>query len=369
MKKILFITPFIPDDHGGGGTVYTRQLLEELAKTCRIDLIYFRYADSAHYVVPNDNVQVVDEVTISRWDKVLSLLSMPWIFPLFTARFKWKLCRRYQHIIDQGEYDYVYFDFSQTFSYAAVLRHPHKILMAHDVIEQKYSRIQTYNHAWAKFSERMVLRHGEAVFTFSPKDCDLLTALYGVASQPTSFFLSRDVVAAEPGDVGNYVVMFGSWNREENYEPLAWVMDNVIERLPEGMMLKVVGGGKMPTGLQQRLESSERVEYLGFVDNPYPIIANAVAELAPLQKGAGVKVKCVEALGCGTPIVGTEVAFEGISERFADFMVLARTPDEIVSAIGQKHSKEKRLAFKARFCKEYRDTRIIKYITGGNVQS
>lgn len=362
MNKILFITPFIPDDHGGGGTAYTRQLLVELAKTCRIDLIYFRYADSAHYVVPNENIRVVDEVTISRLDKVWSLISLPWLFPLFSARFKWGLCRKYQRIIDEGNYDYVYFDFSQTFSYAAFLRHPHKILMAHDVMEQKYSRIQKYNHCWAKWSERLLLRHGEAVFTFSPKDCELLRKLYGVDSQSTTFFLSPDVVAAKPDNIGNYVVMFGSWNREENYETLEWVIDNVLDRLPDGMMLKVVGGGRMPMELQKRVEESKRIDYVGFADNPYPIIANAVAELAPLQKGAGVKVKCVEALACGTPVIGTEVAFEGISQRFGEFMILAHTADEVVDAISKPHSKEDRLAFKAGYCKEYKNTTIIRYL-------
>lgn len=45
MKKILFITPFVPDDHGGG-TSYTKCLLSELTKFSIIDLVYFRYENS-----------------------------------------------------------------------------------------------------------------------------------------------------------------------------------------------------------------------------------------------------------------------------------------------------------------------------------
>lgn len=361
--KVLFITPFIPDDHGGGGTAYTKQLLLELGKVCRIDLIYFRYAHSAHYIPANENVKVVREITISTFDKILSLISLPWVFPLFSARFKWKHCRDFQQIIDAGNYDYVYFDFSQTFSYAAHLRHPHKILMSHDVIAQKYSRIQRHNHFWAKFTEKRLLCHADALFTFSPKDCELFKQLYGTTSHPTTFFLKEEVVNATPQKESDYYVMFGSWNRVENYETLQWVMENIADKLPEGTHIKVLGGGKMPDEVRNQLESNPKMEYVGFMDDPYPTIANAIAELAPLRKGAGVKVKCIEALACGTPIIGTEVAFEGIDKAFCDFMTLVNTPEECIEAlISARKTLQKRQQFKARFMEEYDNKAIIRYI-------
>lgn len=42
MKKILFLTPYLPSNRAGGEN-FTRLLLEELSKTCQIDLIYFKY--------------------------------------------------------------------------------------------------------------------------------------------------------------------------------------------------------------------------------------------------------------------------------------------------------------------------------------
>ena len=51
---------------------------------------------------------------------------------------------------------------------------------------------------------------------------------------------------------------------------------------------------------------------LGFVDNPYKIMSESLGLIAPLFHGAGIKVKVIESLACGTPVIGTEVAFEGI---------------------------------------------------------
>ena len=52
--------------------------------------------------------------------------------------------------------------------------------------------------------------------------------------------------------------------------------------------------------------------YEGWLLDPYVRIANAKALIAPLFQGAGVKVKVIEALACGTPVIGTSVALEGI---------------------------------------------------------
>ena len=148
-KRILFITPFsLCSNHAG--VVYTRQLLAELSKDCCIDVIYFRYKEDKVFQ-PYNNVRVADDVVIDKKYKTLGILSLFWIFPLFSARFSWRLCRRIQRQIDRESYDFVYFDFSQSFAYSLFLKHQHKILMAHDVMAQKYSRMKTYLRPWAVF--------------------------------------------------------------------------------------------------------------------------------------------------------------------------------------------------------------------------
>ena len=61
MRKILFLTPYVPSSRAGGEN-FTRLLLEELSKKNKIDLLYYRYADDPSYVVPNENVKVIKEI-------------------------------------------------------------------------------------------------------------------------------------------------------------------------------------------------------------------------------------------------------------------------------------------------------------------
>lgn len=342
------------------GVVYTRQLLAKIAEQCLIDLIYFYYKGDAEYI-PCENVNVIRKIEINRHYKVYGALSLFWLFPQFTARFNWKVCRYIQSRVSKKDYDFVYFDFSQTFAYSLFIKHPHKILMAHDVMAQKYSRMRTYLRPWAVVSENKILKQGAAVFTFSEKDCNLIKEMYGIASLSTTFFLCQDVQAAVPDAVGDYFVFFGGWSREENHEALEWFVDNVNPQIPH-YKYKIIGGG-LPLRIKNKLP--ENFEYLGFVDNPYPIIANAKAEIAPLRKGAGVKVKCIDALGCGTPVIGTDVAFEGIPLVFDEFLFHAETVSDYVKIITEFGiSKESRIRFKHFFSEKYNNKAVLNYIIG-----
>ena len=361
MKKILYICPFSPCCNHAG-TVYTRQLLDELSKSCQVDLVYFCYENDKRYI-SKERIKVLKEVVVSPSFKIAGVLSRLMTFPLFSVRYNKEICKFLQKQITANNYDFVYFDFSQSFSYATFLKHPHKILMAHDVMAQKYSRMNTYMRPWAIHSERKLLNEG-AVFTFSDKDCNLIKKLYGIESQPTTFFLSKEVQEADPAD-GDFFVFFGGWDREENYEAIEWYIDNVNPLLPN-IKYKIIGKG-LPDFLCKRLEKLPNFEYLGFVDNPYPIIAKAKAEIAPLKKGAGVKVKCIDALGCGTPVIGTEVAFEGIPEEFKAFMFRAETASEYAETIMNLNmSLSERKEFKKDFIVRYNNKRILSYINGRN---
>ena len=206
MKSILLITPFSPDNQGVGAS-QTSQLLAELAKTWKVDLVYFRYPNDKPYQPVSPNIRVIRDEIITTKNKILGLLSNPFIFPLFTARHNKQVCQFLQAQVAKTHYDCVYFDFSQTFSYAKYINHPNKILMAHDVIAQKFSRMQTYLRPWASCAERQILKYGTVVFTFSEKDCELLKDLYGINAKSTTFFLHPNVIKAMPEKEENYFVV------------------------------------------------------------------------------------------------------------------------------------------------------------------
>ncbi len=365
MKKILFITVSAPGNSGGGGELYTAELLKELSSFCLVDLVYFRYSEGAVYSPCNENVRVILETIIDKRFKLIGFLSHPFIFPYFSARYSKKISSFLNAKTKVEGYDAVYFDHSQTFAYVKDITHHCKILMCHDVVAQNYIRRESKFTPWVKASEKKLLSKGSVIFTLSQKDCNLIMSFYGMESIPTTLFIPDVVRETYPTKIGDYYVMFGAWGRPENYSALQWMIDDILPNTQKSIRIKIIGGGIMPTELKEQVEKIPQFEYIGYVDNPYSIIANAKAEIAPLIYGAGVKVKCVEALACGTPIIGTDVAFEGIPsfKGSEDLMIKVSSAEEVITAMRTVNvEEEKRLLAKKVFCDEYNQKNIVEFI-------
>ena len=361
MKRILFLTPYTPSRRAGGEN-YTRQLLEHLSEKNKVDLIYFRYSDDPKYEIPNDNVNVLRIIENSKFLKLKNSIAYPLFHPIFTVRFCRSLLSYVKGIINK--YDILYLDHSQMFIYGKYFPSISKILFSHDVMVQRYQRDkQLYGRKWVEYSERTLMRMPNSkVFTFSTKDCAIIKAQYGIDSLWTNFFIDTTVLESQITKIENKIVFFGKWKRADNFDGLKWFFDNIYDKINQSISIDIIGNN-LPNDFQNRITSLPNVTYFGFVENPYDIISNSLATIAPLFTGAGVKVKVVESLACGTPVIGTSIAFEGISTEYDSFMFLANTSSEFIDKINRIDiSGTERIKFKEKFKETYLKSPILDYI-------
>lgn len=331
MKKshrILFITAF-PPNRITAGQNYSRQLIEDLTSNNEVDLFYWNYRN--HNVeLDTETIRLTKELHITPiWKNIF----LPILFPFFTKRFS--LCELKNINNLASNYDILYFDFSQVFLYSRFINHPNKIGMCHDIICQKYSRHIKYKLflPWIRMSEKFALSGLSKIFTFSTKDQDILKKCYNVESCVVPFYIDPKIKKIDLNSIAikNMYVMYGAWNRLENQESIQWVLDNYPEHLPQ---LNIIGGG-MPDHLCNMINTHKNIQYIGFIDNPYTIIAQSKGLIAPLFHGAGVKVKAIESLSLGTPIVGNDITFEGIQKFEYDkqCMLFIKTGSDLIDAV------------------------------------
>lgn len=363
MKHILFITPFAPSDIGAA-MKFTKKTIETLSQSYKIDLVYFKAEGEAFYDVPNKNVRILEVYNVSLKDRLFSVLQKPWLYPVFSVRYRRELKCKLDRYVKENRYDLIFLDHSQSFIYGKAFPDIPKILMSHDVIYQRVSRVSMKAvSAWCHSSEKKILNQPNShVFTFSTKDKDLLEKQYNLSSFVTCGNIDDSIYSIYPKQIDNTFVFFGQWVRKDNSEGLEWFLKKIYPQIPTGVKIAIIGRG-LSHKLHAYIDKLENVEYLGFVDNPYQLIANSKAVLSPLFSGAGVKFKVLESIACGTPVIGSEIAFEGIPKEYADFMINAHSVDEYLEKMSSVTCDIAcRTRMKNKFIKEYINPYLIKHI-------
>jgi glycosyltransferase involved in cell wall biosynthesis len=107
------------------------------------------------------------------------------------------------------------------------------------------------------------------------------------------------------------------------------VWPDVVRRSPRAQLLLV---GRDPAPSVQALASSS-VEVTGTVADVRPYLARARVAVAPLRAGGGTRLKILEALDAGRPVVATSVAVDGLEDLIGRGVVVADDPRSMSDAV------------------------------------
>lgn len=132
-------------------------------------------------------------------------------------------------------------------------------------------------------------------------------------------------------EVSNDVLFWGAMDRVENYEAAIWFIDNVMPKLESLKIRFIVAGNHPPKELKER--ESNKVIVTGFVESEIPLFEKALCNVAPLIKGAGIKVKVIEALSAGIPVLASDVAIEGIPAKDKEDYLRCNSANEFADSI------------------------------------
>jgi polysaccharide biosynthesis protein PslH len=131
------------------------------------------------------------------------------------------------------------------------------------------------------------------------------------------------------------VVFVGNFGYEPNEDAALYLCDAIVprlvERVPQARVLLV--GNAPSEKLRARAARSEHVVVTGRVPEVEPFVDAAHVVVAPLRVGGGIKVKVLEALSRGRPIVATSVAAQGLGSSCGDCILIADEPEEFAARI------------------------------------
>jgi glycosyltransferase involved in cell wall biosynthesis len=113
-----------------------------------------------------------------------------------------------------------------------------------------------------------------------------------------------------------------------NQEGLKWFLEEVLGRLAReipGIRLHLAG--RNAPGFVERLLRHDRVTYHGEVEDAGEFIRSGRIMVAPLLTGSGIRIKILEAMALGRPVVTTPIGIEGIPAEPGRQVLVARDPE------------------------------------------
>lgn len=210
-----------------------------------------------------------------------------------------------------------------------------------------YRRIALAKNRWQRYITNFQYRHlrkrelralheAEQIVVNNFKDADLLME-NGIEKKmiftSSVYFENYSTVkrdGAGSGKTSKDILFYGAMYRDENHISAMWFIKNVLPLLPEEFRFIVAGARP-----QKELISlqNDRIRVVGFVEDISDYFASCFCLAAPLMLGAGIKVKILEAMSAGVPVLTNNIGIEGIgAERGREYWH-CETAEEYAEAI------------------------------------
>lgn len=104
----------------------------------------------------------------------------------------------------------------------------------------------------------------------------------------------------------------------------------VVSRARGAVELRIVGDG-LPSHVKTWLARQPGIVLSGWVANLEEVYARADVVVIPLRAGGGTRIKLLEAMAHGVPVVSTSLGAEGIEVQSGTHAILADTPEEFAA--------------------------------------
>jgi glycosyltransferase involved in cell wall biosynthesis len=353
--KVFLLTQVLPYPPDSGPKVKTWNVLKYLAQHHEVTLVSFVRGDQSEHARHLERYcQAVYTVSMERgairdaWHIGRSfLIGQPFMMLRDDRKAMRDLIGR---LSAECHFDVVHADQLNMAQYAVRVPRACKVLDAHNALWLLYKRLAAtmrpglkkwlLEREWRllKRYEGRVVRSFDAVLAVTEEDKVALLEAASVERKITVIPIAVDTEEIRPvarRPEANHILHIGTMYWPPNIDGIWWFLHEVyplIRRQRPDVVFDVVGS-RPPRRLRALSGDGTGVNVTGYVVDPTPYLEQAGVFIVPLRAGGGMRVKILNALAQGLPVVSTTLGAEGIAVTDDEHLLLAEQAVDFAAAV------------------------------------
>jgi sugar transferase (PEP-CTERM/EpsH1 system associated) len=357
--KVLVVSPWFPWPPFGGALIRVFETIRHLSQRHSVTLLapVTRQPDLDHLNPLSDLCErvvpvVVSETAPATIGRMAAGLArgLPLIAGLHFSR---RFARRLRDLTTAGHYDVVHVEHSFMAPYLSWIgprSRARTVLSMHNIESLRFRReLQTavgarrlaihtdsvLFHGW----EERAVRRFDGVVTVS--DEEAAWARRQAPATPTVVVPNgvdieyyRDYALPRASPAPGLIVFAALMNYPPNVDAARWFAGAVFPLIAlrhPGVRFRIVGD--KPTAEVRSLADRPGIEVTGRVQDVRPHLAESSVVVVPLRSGAGTRLKILEAMAAGRPVVSTSIGAEGLDVAHGVHLLIGDTREEMANHV------------------------------------
>ncbi len=353
--RVLLLTQVLPYPPDSGPKVKTYYVLKYLAEHHDVTLVSFvRESDKPEYIQHLESLcERVVTVPINR-SPIRDLRFL--MQSLFTGQ-PWMMLRderpemrtALQALAAHNHFDVVHADQLNMGQYALPFRDSRKVLDLHNALWVLYKRLAE-TLPFTKPMKYLLLRDWRLLKRYEGELCRTFDAVTAVSEEDRQSLIQaggRDDITVIPIAIDTdeqaqiprqpkapHIVHIGTMYWPPNIDGINWFLDEIYPQIKQQVpdVCCTLIGARPPASIVERAQSDPSLTVTGYVDDPQPYLADSSMMVVPLRAGGGMRVKILNALSQGIPMVSTTVGCEGIAVTNCKDILIADDPQAFADA-------------------------------------
>ncbi len=377
-KKVLFLTSRLPLPVNDGRSYTLKQYLDTISKYCEVAVVSLK---SSKKIENQENyLSLVRELDYpSFFKKIFNVLTLSLYkgYPLqVSGVYSKKSQKVFNQIVKEYQPDIIICDMIRTSLY--VRRCPFsgvKILDMDDILSKRYrTSIKSKEDALGQFkdmlpkafvkiinifhlnkfilkfetkrmekNERKAIQYFHKILLVSPLESREYNLKYNTNKAISWPVCVKNIMLFE--DIKNTVYdknqicFLGNIDAAQNQSTLLKICNDILPKLSNNFKLLVVG--KCSKENMALFEKYTNVFFTGYVDSIKDYVLNSLCLLAPIPYGSGIKIKVLESMGYGIPVITSMIGIEGLEVQNEKNVFVANTDDEYCAYINRLYDDSK----------------------------